>query len=257
VSDVVVLSYHAVSERWPAALSVTPARLEEQLVLLVRRGYRGCTFSEAVHAPPADRVVAVTFDDAYRSVLERAQPILARFGLPGTVFVPTDFPGPGAPMAWPGIDQWRGTEHEPELAPLSWDELARLGGDGWEIGSHTCSHPYLTRLDDAQLERELVQSRGMIEQVLGRSCTALAYPYGDHDDRVVRAAAAAGYRSACTVPHRLTRPEPLEWPRVGVYHGNGRVAFRIKVSPAFRRLRQTQLWTVVNAARGAARRSNG
>jgi peptidoglycan/xylan/chitin deacetylase (PgdA/CDA1 family) len=257
VSDVLVLSYHAVSETWPAALAVTPAQLEEQLGLLVQRGYRGCTFSEAVQGPPAERVVAVTFDDAYRSVLERAQPILARLGLPGTVFVPTDFPGAGAPMAWPGIDQWVGTEHEPELRPLSWDELKRLGDDGWEIGSHTCSHAYLTRLDDVQLERELVESRGIVEQVLGRSCTALAYPYGDHDARVVRAAAAAGYRSACTVPQQLTRPTPLEWPRVGIYHGNGRVAFRIKVSSAFRRLRRTPLWTVVNAARGRARRSNG
>jgi peptidoglycan/xylan/chitin deacetylase (PgdA/CDA1 family) len=257
VSDVLVLSYHAVSERWPAALSVTPAQLEAQLELLVGRGYRGRTFSDAVHRRSEGRVVAVTFDDGYRSVLEHALPILSRLGLPGTIFVPTDFPGRGEPMAWPGIDKWLGGEHERELLPLSWAELRGLADDGWEIGSHTCSHPYLTRLEGGDLERELTRSRERVEQELGRECTSLAYPYGDHDERVVRAAAAAGYRSACTVPHRLTRPHPLAWPRIGVYHGNGHAAFRAKISPALRRVRATSLWTLVEAVRRVALRPFG
>ena len=70
-----VLTYHAVSEKWPAALSVIPDRLEWQLRTLLDRGYRGATFSEAVSAPPAPRTLAVTFDDAYRSVLRLAFPI--------------------------------------------------------------------------------------------------------------------------------------------------------------------------------------
>jgi peptidoglycan/xylan/chitin deacetylase (PgdA/CDA1 family) len=254
VSDVLVLSYHAVSERWPAALSVTPRQLDWQLRLLVERGYRGRTFAEAVRAGGDAKVVAVTFDDAYRSVLERAFPILSGLGLPGTVFVPTDFAGAGAPMSWPGIDQWVGSAHEPELAPLSWDELKTLADAGWEIGSHTSSHAYLTRLSDEELERELADSRRLIEQVLGRPCVTLAYPYGDHDDRVIRAAAAAGYEAACTVPRRLTPPAPLAWPRVGIYHGNGRLTFRAKVSPAARRLRRTGAWAAADSVRRRARR---
>ena len=246
MSDALVLSYHAVSERWPAALSVTPARLEEQLRLLLDRGYRGTTFSEAV-AGAADRVVAVTFDDGFRSVADLAVPVLSRLGIPATVFVPTDFPG-GGPMAWPGIDSWLGSEHERELEPLSWDDLRRLGDAGWELGSHACSHPRLTQLADDELERELSESRGRIEAELGRPCRSLAYPYGDHDDRVVRAAAAAGYETACTVPRRLTEPAPLAWPRIGVYRENGGLAFRAKVSPTGRRLRRTAAWGVVDAA---------
>jgi peptidoglycan/xylan/chitin deacetylase (PgdA/CDA1 family) len=255
MSDVLVLSYHAVSERWPAALSVPPARLEQQLRLLIARGYAGRTFTEAVRERHGGRVLAVTFDDGYRSVLEHALPILSRLGLPGTVFVPTDFPGKG-PMAWQGIDGWLGTENEGELLPLSWDELRGLQDAGWEIGSHACSHPYLTRLGDAELERELQESRRRVEAELGRRCRSLAYPYGDHDDRVVRAAAAAGYEAACTVPRRLTRPAPLAWPRIGVYHGNGEVAFRAKVSPFGRRLRRTRAWSGLDrVVRAALRRA--
>ena len=251
MSDVLVLSYHAVSERWPAALSVTPARFEAQLEHLLARGYRGTTFSGAVRGG-GDRVLAVTFDDGYRSVLDRALPVLSRLGVPATVFVPTDFPG-GGPMAWPGIDGWLGTEHEPELVPLSWDDLRGLAGAGWEIGSHACSHPHLTRLGDAELERELVESRRRLEAELGVACRSLAYPYGDHDDRVLAAAAAAGYEAACTVPRRLTAPAPLAWPRVGVYHGNGRLAFRAKVSPLGRRCRGTAAWGLLDAVVSGAR----
>src|SRR5205807_2801894 len=52
VSDLLVLCYHAVSERWPADLSVTPVSLREQLGSLVARGYRGLTFADAVLGPP-------------------------------------------------------------------------------------------------------------------------------------------------------------------------------------------------------------
>lgn len=252
MSDILVLSYHAVSERWPAALSVTPARLETQLRLLVSRGYRGRTFSDAVRGDTGERVVAITFDDAFRSVLRHALPILGRLGLPGTVFVPTDFPG-GGPMAWSGIETWLGGEHESELSPLSWDDLRRLGDAGWEIGSHTCSHPFLSRLERAELERELGESRRRIEQELGCPCVSLAYPYGDHDERVVRAAAAAGYETGCTVPRRLTPPALLTWPRIGVYNGNGSLAFRAKVSPAGRRLRRSLAWSAVDTVLRPAR----
>jgi peptidoglycan/xylan/chitin deacetylase (PgdA/CDA1 family) len=152
VSDVVVLCYHAVSPRWPADLSVTPEAFERQLRVLLARGYRGATFVDAV-ASPARKTIVVTFDDAYLSVLELGKPILDRLGLPASVFVPTDYPGRDGPMTWPGIDQWLGGPHEAELRPMSWEQLGGLADAGWEIGSHTCSHPHLTQLDDAALAR--------------------------------------------------------------------------------------------------------
>src|SRR3954462_3912010 len=105
--DVLVLCYHALSERWPAALSTTPERFREQLELLLGRGYRPVTFEQAVEGGEG-RAFAVTFDDAYRSVLERARPIMDELGVPGTVFVPTDWPGREEPLRWPGVDQWLG-----------------------------------------------------------------------------------------------------------------------------------------------------
>lgn len=238
MSDSLALCYHALSEDWPAALATTPKRFAAQLRLLERRGYRGVTFSELV-AGGEEKRAAITFDDAYRSVGLLAKPILDRFGFAGTVFVPTDFPGQDGPMGWPGIDVWRGTAHEAELVPHTWEELRDLAGEGWEIGSHTRSHPHLTQLDDATLATELRESKERCMERIGRPCRSIAYPYGDWDARVAEAAARAGYEAGATLSLHPTRP--LEWPRVGVYSIDAGWRFRLKVSPTLRRLRSLGL----------------
>jgi peptidoglycan/xylan/chitin deacetylase (PgdA/CDA1 family) len=251
MSDTLVLCYHAVSERWPAAVSLTPDRLERQLAFLVARGYRGATFREAVISPPAARTVAVTFDDGYRSVIERALPILSSLGLPGTVFVPTSFIGTKAPMAWPGIDHWLGSPHEPELTPMSWDDLAALCDAGWEIGSHSRTHPRLTRVDDDTLAEELRRSREECQAGLGRGCHSLAYPFGDHDERVIEFARRAGYRFAATQARWDRRPARLRWPRTGIYHADHFPRFRLKVSPRVRRIRAVRPTSLLPRRRDA------
>jgi peptidoglycan/xylan/chitin deacetylase (PgdA/CDA1 family) len=249
MSETLVLCYHAVSPSWPAPLSVTPASLESQLELLARRGYHGTTFSEAVKGTASGRAVVVTFDDAFRSVLTLAEPTLTRLGLVGTVFVPTDFPGAGRPLVWPGVDHWVGGSFEHELAPLSWEEVESLVERGWEIGSHTCSHPHLTALPDDALDEELERSRRECEQRLGRPCTSLAYPYGDYDERVIAAAGRAGYQCAGTLPGRLHPSRPLAWPRIGIYHADGDRRFRLKISPQIRELRASRAWMRLDAVR--------
>jgi peptidoglycan/xylan/chitin deacetylase (PgdA/CDA1 family) len=237
MSDTLVLCYHAVSERWSADLSVRPGDLRAQLELLAGRGYRGATFAEAVDGQPDGRRVAVTFDDAFRSVADLALPVLERLGWPATVFAVSDFAASGDPLRWPGVDHWRGTPHRAELAGLGWAELAELARKGWEIGSHTRTHPRLTALDDARLADELRESRLACEAALRRPCESLAYPYGDVDDRVAAAAGAAGYSIAAALPARYHRPQALRWPRVGVYHGDDLRRFRLKSSRATRALR--------------------
>jgi peptidoglycan/xylan/chitin deacetylase (PgdA/CDA1 family) len=252
-TDVIVLCYHAVSKRWAGELAITPERLEAQLELLLDRGYRGATFHNAVTAPPAPRTVALTFDDGFRSVAEYGFPVLARLGVPATIFVVTEFVGSRGPMSWPGIDQWVSTADAGELEPISWDELRRLADAGWEIGSHTCTHPHLTRCDDATLAHELSDSRARCEERIGRPCLSLAYPFGDVDGRVARAAGDAGYVTACMLPSRLAPPAPLLWPRVGVWHEDSDIRFRMKISPTIRRLRRSPTWSGVETVRRSVR----
>lgn len=229
-----MLCYHAVSETWPADLSTTPETIERQLTALVDRGYRGVTFSEAVEAGAGKRV-AVTFDDAYRSVCELALPILDRLDLTGTVFVPTAHVDSEAPMAWAGIDRWLGGPHERELLCMSREQLCDLDRHGWEIGAHTHTHPRLSQLTDSELPGELELPRRLLTEWLGKPCRSLAYPYGDFSPAVVAATRAAGYSSAATLAASVPTRDPLLWPRVGVYYGEAGWRFRLKIAPLARK----------------------
>jgi peptidoglycan/xylan/chitin deacetylase (PgdA/CDA1 family) len=242
MTDVIVLCYHALSPTWETALSTTPERFERQIATLVKRRYRGVTFTEAVGATSRERVMAVTFDDAYRSVFELGWPILRRYGVPATVFAPTDFIDSTEPMCWAGIERWLGGPHEHELMPMTWQELQELAEAGWEIGAHTGSHANLTEIDDDALKDELTRSKAACERHLGRSCTSMAYPYGEVNEEVVTATASAGYAVAATLPHRLNSHDRLQWPRIGIYWADGDRSFRLKVSPAIRRLRRWSAW---------------
>ena len=236
--DVLVLCHHAVSPTWPEEISVTPEALRAQLEDLVSRGYQGATFTQAALDPPAAKTLAVTFDDAFASVARLAKPILDDLGLPGTMFAVTDFARDGGLLHWDGIDGWLGTPDEAELQGMPWPELAELAEAGWEIGSHTCTHPRLTRLDDESLAREMTASKAACEAALGRECRSIAYPYGDMDARVVAATRAAGYAAAAALPARLPRRHGhLDVPRIGVWHTDDLRRFRVKVSPRVRRVR--------------------
>jgi peptidoglycan/xylan/chitin deacetylase (PgdA/CDA1 family) len=232
-----VLCYHAISASWQCSLAVTPERLEQQLTLLVRRGWVGATFSKAVLDPRADRTVAVTFDDAYASVLELALPIMAKLGLPGTVFAPTAFMSKRQPLSWPGINQWHGTRDAHELTSMRWDDLRGLAECGWEVGSHTQTHPHLTQLDDNRLAEELAESRDECAEQLGRRCVSIAYPYGDVDARVAARAREAGYEAGAMLGRSLQRVDAFREPRIAIYNVDAGWRFRTKVSAAGRRLR--------------------
>lgn len=239
MADLLILCYHGISSTWRAPTSVTPEDFERHLESFIRDGYRGATLSRALSTPPADRTLVVTFDDAHRSVLELAAPAMTRLGLPGTVFAPTDYVGSDRLMAWDGYDVWLGTEHEQELRCMTWEELGGLAAEGWEIGSHTCSHPRLSRIGDPEVTRELIASREECLDHLGQAPSSIAYPYSDYDGRAVRAAAAAGYQVAVTVPRGPRDARPFEWPRVGVYHGES--ARRIRLRARTRRYSPTAL----------------
>lgn len=235
IPDRLVLGYHAVSDTWPAALSVEPGRLASQLEALVKRGYAGVTFTELVRARRPGRLLAVTFDDGFKSVVEHALPILSRLGLPGTVFLPTNHIGSDRPVDWPVLDQWIGGPHESELMPMSWSDAAALADVGWEIGSHTCSHPELVTLEGEALDAELLGSRLECEDRLGVPCRSLAYPYGEVDARVMTATRRTGYLAAAALPVRIHRRHALRWPRVGIWHNDPPRVFEIKLSRLGRR----------------------
>jgi peptidoglycan/xylan/chitin deacetylase (PgdA/CDA1 family) len=235
-----VLGFHAVEDS-SSELAVSRDALRRHVERLLARGFRFVTVSELAAA--SGRVAAVTFDDGYRSVHEAALPVLSELGITATVFAIAEKVGE--------TDELPGAGSRPLM---SWDELRDLNRHGWEIGSHTLTHPDLTGLADDELERELAGSRELIESEIGHSCTSLAYPYGAVDARVAAAARRAGFETAFTVPRRWRAPQPLLWPRVTVWRSDAPATVALKASAPVRAVRGSRLGSAMLAAAGAHQR---
>ena len=90
-----------------------------------------------------------------------------------------------------------------EYRAMTWTQAARLDPGLVELGSHTCTHPVLSRCTQAEIEQEIRASKEAIETRLDRRVRAFAYPHGeraDYDERATAVARAAGYACA-TVAH--------------------------------------------------------
>lgn len=203
---------------------------------------------------PRARTLVLTFDDAFRSVLTKGLSVLRGLGVPATLFVPTDFAAEGSLMDWSTLGKSVGTADEEELRCLTWDGVRDLAAAGWEIGSHTASHPRLTELDAGAAAAELRSSREACEEALQRSCDSLAYPFGDWNPKVAELAGQEGYRRAVTLSTRPLEPlvdlrRSLELSRDGVYRWTSRPEFFLVSSPALRRLRASSTYRRVRDAR--------
>jgi len=233
--DVLVLCYHGIAPESRHG-EVTPDALRAQLKLVADRGYTWTTFTDAVLGDHGGRMAALTFDDGIASAIEHGLPVLDEVGAPGTMFLRLDTVGVSG--------------------RLSDQDASLLVAHGWEVGSHTMSHPVLTKVDDTTLRDELVQSRAEIERLTGRTCTSVAYPTGRADGRVVSAAAAAGYVAGAALEGVIdVRPSALAWPRVGVRGDDSLRVFSLKSSRSIRRLRSSRLRGPVGKVATAAGRA--
>jgi peptidoglycan/xylan/chitin deacetylase (PgdA/CDA1 family) len=239
-----VLCYHAVSETWPDDLAIPPDVLVGQIRKLLGRGLVPGTADDAL---AGRRILHVTFDDAYRE-LRRVLPDLRQLGLSVTIFACASFADDGRPLDVPELTE-RTRTFQDEVRTMNWNELRESASMGVDIGSHTVSHPHLTRLGDAELKRELEVSKERIEDELRRPCRFLAYPYGEQDDRVRAAARAAGYEGAFAL--RSNRRDPYAIPRVDIYRSDGRLRFALKTSLVYRSIQ-----TVLIALRDNSRVSD-
>ena len=115
-----------------------------------------------------------------------------------------------------GIEAWHASPEVHELHCMGWDALGQLAERGWEIGSHTRTHPHLRRLSDDALLAELPGVRANRSPVMPcRGSPIAAHPDGEVDARTARTAEDAGRRRLLS-SHSLARALPVLWPRVGV-----------------------------------------
>lgn len=194
-----VLMYHAVTqeaERDDSQMSVPAALFARHMAILREQRIEVLPLDEGVRRAVAGQLTtpaaSVVFDDGFVGVHDCALEVLVRFGIPATVFLVTSWV---ERPSFPSMDARLGR-------PLTWAEVRSMAATGQcAIGSHTDTHPVLTRLADEELHRELRRSMETVTEHVGLAPVAFAYPYGSYGafDRRTRAAIEEeGYRVACT-----------------------------------------------------------
>jgi len=172
--------------------------------------------------------VLLTFDDGFANNANNALPVLEKFNAPAVFFVttqhvmdpenwlpatsemiPSFWGSPGDVPASIAADLFNGMS-EPDLIKCAQHPLIT-------IGSHTVSHPYLTKCTHQQVTDELISSRNYIKSMTGQKVDLLAYPSGDYDRHVAETAKRVGYVAAFAVNCNKVGIPNFEIPRIGLF----------------------------------------
>jgi peptidoglycan/xylan/chitin deacetylase (PgdA/CDA1 family) len=213
-SGATILCYHIVEGPSAPRMLVTRDAFRQHLRYLEMTGYTVIPLRHVYEYATGKRAslprnaVVLTFDDGWRSTYTEAFPELQKRGFPFTVFI------------YPNIIGQTSNA-------LSWKQIREMAEAGVDIQSHSLTHPYLTRRHHtsqseaeyvAWLQRELVESKKILEKHIGKTVSFLAYPYGDYDTRLARAVQDAGYQGALTCDYGRVRrgADPLRLKRVAV-----------------------------------------
>jgi peptidoglycan/xylan/chitin deacetylase (PgdA/CDA1 family) len=193
-SKTLVLGLHRVGYPPKSAkikgLFVTPRLLSFELWLLRKLGYQFVTLKDAL-LNPSERNAVITFDDGYEDNFTAGLPVLARHGVPATIFVITGDVGKKNVV-------WEEAGEKLPADMVTWEMLADFQSRGWEIGSHGHRHEHLDLQAADSQAASIRSSLDAIEGRLGTVPISFAYPYGVFDESTKEALRQLGIRFAVT-----------------------------------------------------------
>lgn len=308
----IVLMYHRIADAkadiWDIAVS--PGNLEEQLKFL-KKTHSVIPLKELVKEVQNKWIkknhIVITFDDGYADNFTIAKPLLEKYELPATFFIPSINIGQQKEFWWDELEQvilytkelpssisviinnikidfdlgeenklndeiisrqisWKGYEQPPStlrcnifltiweaLKPLNnemqqgylqilrnWagcaistrteyqcmsvEQLKKLGENKlFTIEAHSATHAALAFHDKNYQDKELVENKFFLENILNRKIEILAYPYGSYNTNTINAAIDAGFTSAFTTDEGsvLNKTLPYHMGRFQVKNQNG------------------------------------
>ncbi|MBD3343603.1 MAG: polysaccharide deacetylase family protein [Chitinivibrionales bacterium] len=183
--------FHLVNNTSRWGVSYYPVnKFEKFIEILHRKGIVSRTLAESARIKESDKnshlpLFCITFDDGFEDFYHYVLPVLEKFNVKVTLFPIVSYIGTTA--AWDVF---------PSRAHLSKAQLREIADKGHEIGSHSLTHPDLTMLNQRDLERELTESRLILEDIIGRKVISLSFPYGRWNSRVWNTARHSGYSIA-------------------------------------------------------------
>jgi len=177
-------------------LFVDPLLFKKEMEYLERNKYTTITLDDLTFALKQKKMLSkksiiLTFDDGYLDFYTNAFPILRKYRFKSTVFVTTSFVG----------QKWN----------LSSSLLIQLQNSSLIIfGSHTVTHPNLTKITERELLYEIRESKNSLEKKLGIKINSFAYPFGTYNRNIIYEVIKAGYSNAVVTEYgSLHEPDKI------------------------------------------------
>ncbi len=191
-SGIPILTYHKLGPR-PArvrlkGLYVSGRLFARQLQELRAAGYTAASLNDWNAA--GGKKLVITFDDGYVNVLRHGLEPLRQAGMTAIQFLPANLLGQS--------NEWDVLQGEARESIMDTAQVREWLSAGHQIGSHSLSHPHLTRLTPSQAREEIGASRKKLEDLFGRPVEHFCYPYGEWNEAVRNWVGEAGYKTACT-----------------------------------------------------------
>lgn len=204
-----ILMYHSISDQAAPGFrkfTLSPELFAAHLTHLNEQGFTTLTVarlaelrhSRQQHLLPKKPIV-LTFDDAFEDFYHSAWPVLQQYHATASLFVATHYVN--------GTSTWLESIQEGRRAIMRAAQLREVAEAGIDCGSHTHTHLHLDTADEKKGRKELLISKTLLEQCLGKPVTTFAYPYGHHDDRARQLVMETGYSAACAVKNALSHSD--------------------------------------------------
>ncbi len=180
-----IIMYHDITATKDVDWDVTPEELEKHFQALQEGGYTPITMDRMVNhlrtgSQLPEKPVLLTFDDNYVGQYKYAFPLLKKYNYPAVWSVHTRFVGTGG-----------------QKPKATWEQLREMQKSGLvTVASHTVNHLNLKDLSEKEIEKEVTESKKVLEQELGISIDYFTYPEGDFTDRARDKIKKAGYKAA-------------------------------------------------------------
>jgi peptidoglycan/xylan/chitin deacetylase (PgdA/CDA1 family) len=183
--------------------------------------------------PTGRPMIAITFDDAFTSVVDNALPELAARGMNCTIFVPTGCLG--SPPHW----LIGSTYADRDQVIADRETLRAVVSKNVRLGSHSRSHPNLREIGPAEAQEEISGSKADIESFFGSATDLFAFPYGLFEQQTLRLCETAGYRFVYSIEVGSIDPRDVTMlrPRIVVEPTDTKLEFWLKIRGGYNWLR--------------------
>ncbi|HWF17732.1 MAG TPA: polysaccharide deacetylase family protein [Verrucomicrobiae bacterium] len=210
------LTYHKIAPRPRGVrikgLYLNPRLFQKQMGELAKAGYTTPPYGHVPIGPNGGHTLSLSFDDGFVNAFRMALEILAQYKFRAIQFLVADRIGQ--------FNEWEVQLGDVREPLMDTSQIREWLAAGHQIGAHTLTHPFLTRVSIREAREEIFSSKKKLEDLFGLPIRHFCYPYGDRNQAIRDMVLEAGYTTACTTDFGVNTADthPLELRRIMARH---------------------------------------